>query len=325
MIDSITFSISSIFGLCKKVKFPGTFASLIALPFSSLTYYFLGKTIYIVFFFIFLILGYWAIREIHKKDGEADYQWIGIDEWIGIWLANFFLFEFNFTFTQIIIFSFLSFIIFRVIDILKFIPPLHTINQHKKQNALAVLLDDIIAGFYTYFLMLVILGIYNLNFLYISFLILLPAMIANMVPVLLKIKYWSTPIDEKTFGKNKTRRGFLGAIIFGTLSYFLLVEYNMIASPGNLNSIIFIGFLFSFGAIGGDLIESFFKRKIDIKAGESWTPWDQIDYVLGAIILTYPIFRYTFSQIIFMLILGGLVSALSHRFGYIIKINSAKQ
>ena len=33
-------------------------------------------------------------------------------------------------------------------------------------------------------------------------------MIANMTPVLLKTKYWNTPIDEKTFGKNKTWRGF---------------------------------------------------------------------------------------------------------------------
>lgn len=325
MIDSITFYISSILGLCKKVKFPGTLASLIALFFSFLTYYFLGTTIYIIFFFTFLILGYWAVREIHKKNGEGDYQWIGIDEWVGIWLANLFLFEFNFTFTQIIIFSLLSFIIFRIIDIFKFIPPLRTINQHEKQNALAVLLDDVVAGFYTYFLMLVILGIYNLNFLFTSFLILLPAMIANMTPVLLKTKYWSVPIDEKTFGKNKTWRGFLGAIIIGTLSYIILIKYNIASPVGDSVYIIFIGFLFSFGAIGGDLIESFFKRKIGIKAGESWAPWDQIDYVLGAIILTFPIFRYTFSQIIFMIVLGGLISALSHRLGYMIKINSAKQ
>jgi len=325
MIDSIAFYISSIFGLCKKVKFPGTLASFLALIFSFLSYYFLGKTAYIFLFFIFLVVGFWAIQKIHKKESIGDHQWIGIDEWIGMWLANFFLFEFNFNLTEIIIFSTISFVIFRIIDITKFIPPLHTVNEDKDQKAVAVILDDFIAGCYTYFIMLIILGFYDLKFLYISLLILLPIMIANMTPVLLKIKYWNTPINEKIFGKNKTWRGFLGAIIAGTLSYFILVKFGLVNSINDLSFIILIGFLFSFGAIGGDLIESFLKRKMNIAAGESWTPWDQIDYVLGAIILTYFIYQYTFSQIIFMLVLGGVISAIFHRFGYMLKMNSAKQ
>ncbi|MEK7089135.1 MAG: phosphatidylglycerophosphatase A [Patescibacteria group bacterium] len=325
MIDLIAFYLSSILGLCKKTKFPGTIASFAALFFSFLAYYFFNKTVYIFLFFIFLAFGFWAIQKIHKKNGIGDYQWIGIDEFAGMWLANFFLFEFNFNLIQIIIFSLISFIIFRMIDIIKFIPPLYIINQNEKQDATAVLLDDIIAGFYTYFIMLIILGFYNLNFLYSSFLILLPPMIANMTPVLLKTKYWNTPIDEKTFGKNKTWRGFLGAIITGTLSYLILVKLNIIIFPVDSNLIIFIGFLFSFGTIGGDLVKSFLKRKIGIKEGESWMPWDQIDYILGMIILTYFIYQYAFNQIIFLLVLGGTISALVHRFGYIIKMNSAKQ
>jgi len=325
MTDSIAFYISSIFGLCRKVRFPGTLASFVALIFSFLSYYFLGKTAYIFLFFIFLVVGFWAIQKIHKKESTGDHQWIGIDEWIGMWLTNFFLFKFNFSLTEIIIFSVVSFVIFRIIDITKFIPPLRTINEDKDQKAVAVILDDLIAGCYTYLIMLIILGLYDLKFLYVSFLILLPAMIANMTPVLLKIKYWNTPINEKIFGKNKTWRGFLSAIIAGTFSYFILVKFGLIDSIDDLSFIILIGFLFSFGAIGGDLIKSFFKRKIGVGSGESWTPWDQIDYVLGAIILTYFIYQYTFSQIIFMLILGGTISALSHRFGYMLKINSTKQ
>ncbi len=325
MIDSIAFYISSILGLCKKNKFPGTLASLASLFFSFLSYYFLGKTAYVVLFFIFLILGFWAIQKIHKKNGTGDYQWIGIDEWIGMWLANFFLFELNFNLTEVIIFSLISFTIFRIMDIFKFIPPLKTINENKNQRATAVLLDDVIAGCYTYFLMLIFLGLYNISFFYSSFLILLTPMIANMAPVLLKMKYWDTPINERLFGKNKTWRGFLGAIIIGTFSYFILVRLNLVNSVNDLSLIIFVGFLFSFGAIGGDLVKSFLKRKLGIGAGESWMPWDQIDYILGMIILTYFFYQYTFSQIILLLIIGGTISALVHRFGYMIKINSAKQ
>lgn len=325
MTNLLALYISNLLGLCKKTKFPGTLASFTSLIFSFLSYYFFGKTLYIFLFFIFLALGFWAINKIHKKDGIGDYQSIGVDEFIGMWLANLFLFEFNFNLTQAIIFSLISFIIFRIIDIFKFIPPLHTINENKKQDATAVLLDDIIGGFYTFFLMLIILGFYNLNYLYFSFIILLPAMIANMTPVLIKMKYWNTSINESTFGKNKTWRGFLGAIVIGTLSYFILEKFNFIDSVNDSNLIIFIGFLFSFGAIGGDLIKSFLKRKMGINPGENWMPWDQIDYILGMIIMTYFIYQYTFSQIVFLLILGGTVSALTHRMGYMIKMNSAKQ
>ena len=323
MTDSIAFYISSIFGLCKKTKFPGTLASFASLIFSFLAYYFFGKTVYVCLFFIFLVLSFWVIQKIHKKNGTGDYQYIGIDEWLGLWLANFFLFELNLGLFQAIIFSLISFAIFRLIDITKFIPPLKNINENQNQNVSAVLLDDVIAGFYTYFAMLVILGQYDLNFFYSSILILLPAMIANMTPVLLKIKYWNTPINESTFGKNKTWRGFLGAIITGILSFLVLVKFNIIIFPGDLSFIIFVGFLFGFGAIGGDLIKSFLKRKIGIPPGESWLPWDQIDYVLGMIILTYFIYQYTFSQIVFMLVLGGAISTLFHRFGHMARMTSA--
>lgn len=323
MNDSIAFHITSILGLCKKTKFSGTLASIASLIFSFLAYYYLGKTAYIFLFLFFLIIGFWAVGKIHKKNGSGDYQWIGIDEWMGMWIANFFLFEFNFGLSPAIIFSLISFTIFRLIDITKFIPPLRTINENKNQNASAVLLDDIIAGFYTYFFMLVILGKYDLDFFYSSLLILLPAMIANMTPVLLKTKYWNTPINEKVFGKNKTWRGFFGAIIMGILSFFFLAKLNIIIFPSDLSFVIFVGFLFGFGVIGGDLIKSFFKRKIGIPAGESWPPWDQIDYILGMMVLTYFIYQYTFSQIVFMLVLGGIISTLFHRFGYMTKITSA--
>jgi CDP-2,3-bis-(O-geranylgeranyl)-sn-glycerol synthase len=325
MTNFIARNIASVAGLCRKTKFPGTIASFVSLVLSLLSYYFFNQTTYVFIFFIFLIIGYWAINKIHKNDGTGDYQWIGIDEVIGMWLANLFLFESTFSLEKAIIFSIISFIIFRIIDITKYLPPLSFINKSENQNASAVILDDIIAGFYTYFVMLIILGVYNLNSLYFIFILLLPAMIANMTPILLRTKYLNIPINEESFGKNKTWRGFIGAIIFGTISYLLLVKLNMIIFPVDLGYLIFIGFLFSFGAIGGDLIKSYLKRKVKIGPGESWLPWDQIDYVLGAITLTYFIYQYKFNQIIFMLILGGAISAIAHRIGYLIKMNTAKQ
>jgi CDP-2,3-bis-(O-geranylgeranyl)-sn-glycerol synthase len=40
------------------------------------------------------------------------------------------------------------------------------------------------------------------------------------------------------------------------------------------------------GAILGDLIKSFFKRRIGIKPGEKWIFFDQVDYAIGALLFT---------------------------------------
>ncbi len=327
MTDALAPRLAGILGLCKEGKIPGTVASFAALIFSFLTYYFLGREVYILFLLLSLALGFWTIRQVHQKIGLGDHQWIGIDEWAGMWLTNMFLFELNLDFKEAVTFSLLAFAVFRIIDITKFIPPLRAVNDNENQTALSVLLDDVIAGVYTYVVMLFLLGVYDLNALYASLLILLPGMVANMTPVFLhKIIRWDTPIHERLFGKNKTWRGFLGAIIIGTISYLILEKLNMVIYLyDNSARIIPTGFLFSFGAIGGDLVKSFFKRRIGVGPGEGWPPFDQIDYVLGMILLTYPLYRYPLDQIILMLVLGGAVSALSHRLGYALQINSIKQ
>ncbi len=55
MIDSTAFYLSSILGLGKKTKFPGTIASFTALFFSFLTYYFL----------MLIILGFYDLNFLY--------------------------------------------------------------------------------------------------------------------------------------------------------------------------------------------------------------------------------------------------------------------
>jgi CDP-2,3-bis-(O-geranylgeranyl)-sn-glycerol synthase len=143
-------------------------------------------------------------------------------------------------------------------------------------------------------------------------------MVANMTPVLLRgIKVFRKPINARIFGENKTWRGFIGGTLAGTLFYYLLFHNNL-----TLN--LLFGFLLSFGALTGDLVKSFLKRRAGIDSGESWALWDQIDYVLGAIIFTFFLYQYSFAQIILLLIVGGILSTLAHRFSYVIKIINTK-
>ena len=42
-----------------------------------------------------------------------------------------------------------------------------------------------------------------------------------------------------------------------------------------------------FGALLGDIVESFFKRRAGKERGEDWIPFDQLDFLLGALFLSF--------------------------------------
>jgi len=42
-----------------------------------------------------------------------------------------------------------------------------------------------------------------------------------------------------------------------------------------------------FGALIGDIIKSFFKRRIGKKRGQDWIPFDQIDFILGVLFFSF--------------------------------------
>src|SRR3989344_3222793 len=327
--SNIAARIATLCELGRKTKFPGTLGSFLSLIFSFLSYHFLNKTIYGIFFLVFLALGFWAIRETQKGGGESDYSWIVIDEWIGMWFVGFFLFELssilNFTLTGQILIAILGFIIFRIIDILKLISPIGTIDKVWVQTPTLIILDDLIAGCYSYAILMLVFGFYNIHYIYFSFMFLLPAMIANMTPVLLiGMKKFGKPINEEIFGLNKTWRGLAGGIIVGTFSYYILANKGFFEEMQNTSYVILVGFLFSFGALAGDLIKSYFKRRVEKKEGESWIPWDQLDYILGVIILTYPVFHYSLGQVVLMLVIGGTMSAFAHRFAHLTRMINTK-
>jgi CDP-2,3-bis-(O-geranylgeranyl)-sn-glycerol synthase len=152
-----------------------------------------------------------------------------------------------------------------------------------------------------------------------------PAYFANMAPVLAqKIKLFENlnkPIDsgielsdkQPLFGKNKTYRGFAVAIIAGLIGAYLqmwLYNYSFFKSVSlgidysNPLNPLFLGILLGVGALVGDLVKSFFKRRIAIKSGKSFVPWDQIDFVLGSYLFVMPIY---YSYINWLLILSSLI------------------
>lgn len=134
--------------------------------------------------------------------------------------------------------------------------------------------------------------------------------IANKIPFINK---WKTPLDlgkkykgKRIFGANKTYRGLITGSIIGGLSAIVIkaiFPHEFVGFTSHLSFENFIlGTILGFGALLGDAIESFFKRQSGINSGESWLFFDQIDYVLGAIIFSIPFARFTLDQYAFVIL-----------------------
>jgi CDP-2,3-bis-(O-geranylgeranyl)-sn-glycerol synthase len=130
----------------------------------------------------------------------------------------------------------------------------------------------------------------------------LPAGIANVVPILAAkippFSRYSAPIDGgrslngvRILGDHKTWRGLLSGII-AAIGIVCIQKYlwetgklDFLAeqSLGYLDhSPFLLGFLFGFGALAGDALKSFAKRRRNIPDGQTWFPFDQLDYIVGA-------------------------------------------
>ncbi len=155
----------------------------------------------------------------------------------------------------------------------------------------------------------------------------LPAYFANMAPVLTKniFKRYAIPINEKLLGKNKTYRGLIMAIVFSIIIVFIqsLVGWNSIVDYSEIN-LWLLGLLLGFGAMFGDMIESFFKRKIGIPSGEPWYVFDQLDFPLGA--MMFASFIVPFTWIEFTVVLTGtfVLTVLVNHISFLLDIRGEK-
>ena len=114
--------------------------------------------------------------------------------------------------------------------------------------------------------------------------LMLPAYCANMAPPFVKYwQGWNRSISRTYLGDHKTIVGFALGIVAGIVTAFLqsLFEFTSLWKPGDW---LAVGLMIGAGAMCGDAIKSFFKRRIGIVPGERWIPADQLDFVVGALI-----------------------------------------
>lgn len=176
-----------------------------------------------------------------------------------------------------------------------------------------------------------------LNIILQCFYFILPAYFANMAPVIVKkINFLKIPIDfdkkinnKAIFGKNKTFRGLVFGVLFAVIvSYIQYIFYRngifVNISLIDYSNWFLIGFLLGFGAIFGDLIESFVKRRLNYIPGKPFVPFDQVDFVVGALIFIYPIVKLSVEKIIIIIILSFVLHIIVNHVAFYTKIRKEK-
>jgi len=128
---------------------PGTFGTLMAMLIVIAEFLFFGSSSWIINFIMVLVCFYPAIKL--GDEGEQIFQRkdppeVVLDEIIGYWISLLF---FSFSWPLILA----AFFIFRLMDILKPFP----INRLEKiPGGLGIMLDDYLAGFYTWIILLIL-------------------------------------------------------------------------------------------------------------------------------------------------------------------------
>ena len=90
---------------------------------------------------------------------------------------------------------------------------------------------------------------------------------------------------RRLLGDGKTIRGFIGGVACGCIVGYIQIQARglSIFSPLPALSLLPV-ILLATGALAGDMVKSFFKRRAGIERGGKWPLIDQYDFVIGAFV-----------------------------------------
>lgn len=167
----------------------------------------------------------------------------------------------------------------------------------------------------------------------------LPAYMANMAPVLLKgqLKSLDTPLDggrtwrgKRVLGSHKTWRGLVGGAMTGVIVFWLqkllhdLTFFQTISIIDYSRYTVLLGLLLGTGALLGDAAKSFLKRQIGIKPGKPWPVLDQLDFVVGGLLLSSIIFLPEWRYILVLLLLTPILHLAANFISYSLGLQKDK-
>lgn len=160
----------------------------------------------------------------------------------------------------------------------------------------------------------------------------LPAYLPNPVAALCG---GGTPIDlgknysdnRRLFGDGKTWRGLIVGILAGVLIGLVQIWASATFSLGMLPQQTLLSVtLLAIGALVGDLVKSFFKRRLGKERGAKWPVADQYDLVAGAFLLllvfdpAWLFSQVTLAAFICILIITPILHRAVNIIGFLVKV-----
>ncbi len=165
----------------------------------------------------------------------------------------------------------------------------------------------------------------------------LPAYFANMAPIIVKnrFSFLAVPIDggkkiggKPILGPHKTWRGFIFAVLFGVIVAYLqhLLSDGVFSSLAivSYDSWLTLGILLGSGAIIGDLVESFFKRRSNVGSGKPWIPWDQLDFVIGGLVFAALVVDFSWVFVVSVIVVSFVLDIVVNHVAYFFKIRGER-
>jgi CDP-2,3-bis-(O-geranylgeranyl)-sn-glycerol synthase len=140
---------------------------------------------------------------------------------------------------------------------------------------------------------------------------------------------------RRILGDGKTFRGLIAGTVCGMLLGLLQMYYMSrqttifgmeLPSFGAMPGALLVIFALAFGALLGDLSMSFFKRRLGLKRGAPLPGVDQLDFVLGAWVLTYIVApswftaNFTFYVALAVILVTPLLHVSTNIVGYLIGV-----
>ena len=152
-----------------------------------------------------------------------------------------------------------------------------------------------------------------------------PAYVANMAPPFVRYwKGWNRPISERRLGSHKTvvggAAGVLAAVVVTLLQSRLAWGGGIVVTGGWLD----LGVRMGAGAMVGDCVKSFFKRRRGVAPGATWIPFDQLDFVAGALVFVWPRAALAWTDVALVLALSFVGHILVNHLGYWLGVRPAR-
>jgi CDP-2,3-bis-(O-geranylgeranyl)-sn-glycerol synthase len=138
---------------------------------------------------------------------------------------------------------------------------------------------------------------------------------------------------KEIFGKHKTWRGIVMGVITGMITAgiqsalflnFAFFRVNTLVDYSRVNFALF-GALLGAGALTGDLVKSFIKRRAGVASGKPWFPWDQLDWITGSMLFGCVLYVPPVSVVAVTVVLYTIVHLCSDRIVFLMGIKTRQE